>query len=75
MIIIVAIICGTMKLSPGSRVLRYRPNRSTFLARACGMMRTERTTVSRTLRAIDQLIALGTRPEKVDGVALMMGPP
>src|ERR1700749_1026844 len=42
---------GTMKFRPGSRVLRYRPNRSTFRARACGMIRTERTTVSRTMRA------------------------
>src|ERR1700722_9937538 len=41
-----------MKLRPGSKVLRCRPKRSTFRARACGMMRTERTTVSKTMRAI-----------------------
>ena len=43
---------GMMKFIPGSRVLRYRPNRSTLRARACGMIRTERTTVSRTARTI-----------------------
>ena len=31
---------GTMKFIPGSSVLRYRPNRSTLRARACGTIRT-----------------------------------
>jgi hypothetical protein len=32
-------------------------------------------TMRRMLRAMDQLMALGTRAVRVDGVALMMGPP
>ena len=37
---------GTMKFIPGSSVLRYRPNRSTFRARACGTIRTVLPTTS-----------------------------
>ena len=42
---------GMMKFIPGSSVLRYRPNRSTLRARACGMIRTERSTVMTTSSA------------------------
>jgi hypothetical protein len=53
---------------PKRRVTPTPEIKGTQMAKRPAMM-------SRTLRAIDQLIALGTRLEKVDGVALMMGPP